>query len=85
MTAGSRKASPAIRGARIRAQALWIRIKTAAHDPVEWYDGPGNNGTAYKKIENPVDVLHRIGRMALDGFGIRKIAAILNRDGVPDW
>jgi len=62
-----------------------LPVKTAPHDPVEWYDGPGDDGTAYKKVQNRVDVLHRILRMALDGFGVRKIAAMLNRDDVPDW
>lgn len=64
----------------------WLMpIRVEPRDPIDWYDGPGDQGTAYHIIPERRLVLHRIIRLALDGFGVRKIAAILNADGVATW
>jgi DNA invertase Pin-like site-specific DNA recombinase len=64
-----------------------LPIRTGPKDPPDWYDGPGDQGTAYHIILERLEVLYRIIRLALEGFGIRKIAAILNADDnkVPTW
>jgi DNA invertase Pin-like site-specific DNA recombinase len=57
---------------------LWLRLKQG------WRDKE-RDGSAYEEIPERAEVVRRIFRMAIDGYGKGLIAQKLNADGVPSF
>ena len=61
-----------------RTCPLWLRLKP------NWR-GPELDGSGYEEIPERADVVRRIFRMAIDGYGKGVIAQKLNAEGVPSF